>query len=298
MGLKAGWLALFIFVWIIGAFLGSTFEYQSAAGNAGVAYSTGTATFTTGSNWVTSGGGAVWTRGTPPDYDDGMQGGNIKADADTTWTKIKHVGGGYIYNGTGKITTTPTTLDVGANAITVTQLGTLYIVLPVGNTGTATSGAFCLVTGSPLALAAGTNAISTTGAVGGITITTVGTKQIYLFSPYTGAGGAGIAYTMAVSPGWAGSGSGGYAQSPTSTLEYITNISNAFQRLSFLGNIPLPVPNGEYFNSVYKVLTWRWSFLDDYDMFYWIFCAPFVVMGVLSMILLVYGVLTGNLTLS
>ena len=40
MGLKAGWLALFLFVWTIGAFLGSTFEYQSAEGAAGVDYMT------------------------------------------------------------------------------------------------------------------------------------------------------------------------------------------------------------------------------------------------------------------
>jgi len=289
MGLKAGWLALFLFVWIIGAFLGSTFEYQSASGDAGVAYSTGTATFTTGSNWVTSGGGAAWTSA--------MEGGNIKADADTAWTKIRHVGGAFLYNGTGNVDDTPLTLDVGANAVTVDGVGTLYIVLPVGNTGTAASvGGGGTVTGSPVALVAGTNTITVT-TTGAITVTIVGNTVIYLYSPYTGAGGAGVAYTMAVSPGWAGSGSGGYDQSPITTLEYLTNISNAFQRLSILGNIPLPVPNGEYFKSAYKVVTWQWSFLEDYAMFYWIFCAPFVVMGVLSMILLAYGILTGNLTL-
>ena len=131
-----------------------------------------------------------------------------------------------------------------------------------------------------------------------ITITIVGTTQIYLYSPYLGAGGAGVAYTMAVSPGWAGTGSGGYDQSPTSTLKFLTNISNAFQKLPVLGNVPLPVPNPEYFKSAFKVVTWQWSFLDGYAMFYWIFCVPFVVMGVLSMILLVYGIISGNLDIS
>lgn len=290
MGLKAGWLGLFIFVWLIGAFLGSTFEYQSASGNAGLAYTTGTATFTTGSHWVTSGGGASWNIT--------MEGGNIKADADTTWTKIRYVGGGYIYNGTGRVSSDNDTLILGANTVNVTQLGTLYIVLPTGNTGTATSGGACLVTGSPLALVAGTNAITTTGTVGTITVTTVGSTVIYLYSPYTGAGGAGIAYTMAVSPGWAGSGSGGYDQDPISTLGYLTNISNAFQRLPLLGNIPLPVPSGDYFKSAFKVLTWQWSFLAGYAMFYWIFCAPFVAMGIFSMLMLVYGLISGNLTFS
>ena len=31
MGLKAGWLALFIFVWVIGVFLGSTFEQEDTS---------------------------------------------------------------------------------------------------------------------------------------------------------------------------------------------------------------------------------------------------------------------------
>lgn len=288
MGLKAGWLALFIFVWIIGAFLGSTFEYQSAAGAEGVSYTTGTATFTNGSRVVTSGGAAVWTSA--------MEGGNLRADVDDIWNKIRHVGAGFIQNGTGTITTSPTTIDVGANTITVTRLGTLTIILPAGNTGTAVS-AVCTVTGSPVALVAGTNTISTTGVVGTITVNGVGSDVIYLYTPYTGTGGAGLAYTMAVSPGWAGSGTAGYGQSPVTTLEYLMNISNAVQRLPLMGNIPLPIPNNEYFKSAYKVVTWQWSFLDGYEMFYWVFCAPFVIMGVLSMILLVYGIITGNLAI-
>ena len=207
MGLKAGWLALFTFVWLIGAFLGSTFEYQASDGEAGIVYSTGTAIFTTGSTTVT-GAGTIWTAA--------IEGGNIKADIDGIWTKIE---------------------------------------------------------------------------------TRVGNTELTLYSPYTGTGGAGLAYTMAVSPGWAGSGSGGYSESPVSTLEYITNISNAFQQLSLLGNIPIPVPNPEYFKSAFKVVTWQWSFMEGYEMIYMIFCAPFVVMGTLSMILLAYGILTGNLNL-
>jgi hypothetical protein len=68
------------------------------------------------------------------------------------------------------------------------------------------------------------------------------------------------------------------------------------QRNSILGVIPFPVPNGEYFNTAFEVVTWQWSFMEGYEMFYYIFCAPFIIMGVLSLILLVYGILTGNLT--
>lgn len=95
---------------------------------------------------------------------------------------------------------------------------------------------------------------------------------------------------------WAGSGTGGYAQSPVTTFEYLVNVTNAFQKLPFF-NITIPVPtNQEYWESAYKVVTWRWSFMEDYQMLWITICGPFVAMGVLSLILLAYGILTGNLS--
>ncbi len=207
MGLRAGWLALFIFVWMIGAFLGSTFEYQDTAAASGMAYSTGTATFTKNSA-VVIGAGTTWNNAL-------MSGGLIKCDDDGIWYKILSV------NSTTNLTMT---------------------------------------------------------------------------APYAQTGGAGKSYTMQASPGWAGTGTGGYGTSPVTKLEFLTKVSNAIQRIELLGAIPFPVPNGDYFSTAFEIVTWRWSFLEDYEMFYWIFCGPFVVMGVLSMILLVYGILTGNLS--
>jgi hypothetical protein len=97
---------------------------------------------------------------------------------------------------------------------------------------------------------------------------------------------------------WAGTGSGGYYKSPITTLEYLFDVSNAVQVNQILGAIPVPMPNKEYFSTAFKVATWRWSFLDGYEMFYWIFCAPFAIMGIMSLSLLAYGVMTGNLTFS
>ena len=208
MGLKAGWLALFLFVWIVGAFLGSTFEYQDTDATAGMAYTTGTATFTTGSAEVI-GAATTWNQAL-------MAGGLIKSNTDDVWYKILSVN-------------------------------------------------------------------STTN----LTMTAV----------YSQAGGAGMAYTMQASPGWAGTGTGGYATSPTTKLDYLLNVSNAMQRIELLGGIPFPVPNGQYFDTAFEVVTWQWSFMDGYELVYLVFLAPFIVMGVLSMILLVYGVLTGNLSL-
>jgi hypothetical protein len=207
MGLKAGWLALFIFVWLIGAFLGSTFEYQSTANTSGMSYSAGTANFTTGSA-IVIGAGTTWNNAL-------MAGGLMKCNDDGIWYKIASVNS---------------------------------------------------------------------------------TTNLTLTALYAQAGGAVKAYTMQASPGWAGTGTGGYGTSPTTKLEYLIKASNAVQRIELLGVIPFPVPNGEYFSTAYEVVTWQWSFLEDYDMFYWIFCGPFIIMGVLSMILLVYGILTGNLS--
>jgi hypothetical protein len=206
MPLRPGWLALFVFVWIIGAFLGSTFEYQDSTNGEGISYSAGTATFTNGDATVV-GNATVWDNAT-------MAGGNIKIVAEGTWYKIASV-------------TNVTHLELASN--------------------------------------------------------------------YYGTGGGGLLYTMATSPGWVGTGTGGFAQSPVTTLEYLTNIGNAFTRLPILGNIPLPVPNAEYFKTVFKVVTWDWSFMHGYSMIYWVFFAPFVCMGVLSLILIVYSVLVGNL---
>jgi hypothetical protein len=206
MGLKAGFLALFIFVWLIGAFLGSTYEYQNTETGAGMAYSTGTATFTTGSAEVI---------GAATNWIGAMAGGIIKCDADGIW----------------------------------------YMVASVNST-----------------------------------------TNLTLTALYSQAGGAGQAYTMQAVAGWAGTGTGGYDVSPINKLEYLMDVSNVVQRIEILSAIPFISPNGDYFSTVWDVLTWQWPFMDDYQMFYWIFLAPFVLMGVLSVILLVYGILTGNLS--
>src|SRR4030042_1864713 len=80
---------------------------------------------------------------------------------------------------------------------------------------------------------------------------------------------------------WAGTGSGGFSSdetSPISTMQYLLNVSNAVQRLPILGNIPIPVPNGEYFSTAYRVMTLQFHFITgDFGMFYWIFLFPFAL---------------------
>ena len=205
MGLKAGWLALFIFVWTIGIFLGSTFDYGSAEEDRGIAYSTGTATFTTSSDTV-EGAGTAWVAD--------MVGGIIKSNTDGVWYKIESVTDG---------------------------------------------------------------------------------DTLVLYAPYAEDGGAGHDYTMEASAGWAGTGSGGYDVAPSSDLAVIMQTVNAIQRNPVMGIIAVPL-NGELWGAVFHIITWQWTFMEGYGMIYWIFLFPFAAMGMLSVLLLAYGIITGNIS--
>jgi hypothetical protein len=213
MGLKAGWLALFIFVWVIGTYLGSTYDYQNTSASSGSLYSTGTATFTQGSTGVV-GIGTAWVTS--------MEDGVMKSNTDGVWVKI---------------------------------------------------------------------------------LTVVNPTNITLYSLYPAAGGAGMAYTMQPTPGWVGIGTGGYSEAPTTTLGAIMEAKDAIQKNPVVGSISV-ITNGKLWSAVYKIITWQWIFMQNpdgsqaYGMFYWIFLFPFVAMGFLSVILLTYGIITGNLTWS
>jgi len=206
MGLKAGWIALFVFVWVIGAFLGSTFDYQSTSASEGMAYSEGTNDST-----AVTGIGTTWIAA--------MEGGVIRADDDGIWTKI---------------------LSINSNT------------------------------------------------------------TLTLYNPYSGDGGVGLDYTMKASPGWAGEGGAGYTVPPITKLENLVQINQSQQRNPLLGAITI-LTSSSFWEAAFQIVTWQWSFLYNADgtmafgLFYWIFLFPFVVMGMLSMLLLVYGIVTGNI---
>lgn len=205
--LKAGWLGFVFFVWIVGVFLGSTYDYNNSVSGAGMAYSTGTATFVT-NNATVVGVATGWSNST-------MAGGNIMMVADGIWHRVSAV-----------------------------------------NNAT----------------------------------------QLTLANGYTGAGGAGQNYLMAASAGWAGTGTGGYSTAPITKMSHVISIWKAEQKIPVLGTIGALVTSSDFWDIVWQMTTWRWTFLEDYEMFYWFICFPFVIMGVLSLVLILYGILTGNLT--
>ena len=81
-----------------------------------------------------------------------------------------------------------------------------------------------------------------------------------------------------------------------STLEYLMNIENAAQETD-LGIVSIPLPNDEYFKSIFRVATLQFSFISgDYNMFYYIVLVPFVVVAVVSLVILFVGMIRGNIT--
>jgi hypothetical protein len=78
--------------------------------------------------------------------------------------------GSTLTDGTGTFTGSVITLKPGANTVVCSAAGTATIVLPTGCTGTAATGTMT-VDASPVALVAGSNVITTSGATGNIVVT-------------------------------------------------------------------------------------------------------------------------------
>jgi len=118
---------------------------------------------------------------------------------------------------------------------------------------------------------------------------------VLLGSTYDGYGMAGSAYA------WAGNATaehaGGYAESPATIIDYVSNFTNSYQRINLVGNIGMTLPvNQEYWGAVFTMATWRFSFIEDYPMVYWIVFLPFTIVAMMSIFVLIYQVLTGNLS--
>lgn len=128
------------------------------------------------------------------------------------------------------------------------------------------------------------------------------TTHLTLAAAYTELGGSGT-YTMAPSGAFGGSMTTPQEGEETD-LTYVLNIKNAIQLLPVLGPIPLPVPNSKYFEALWRMITLDVPFLqekdadDNYTGYYYVqlFLYVFAFLGVLSLVLLVVGIFTGNVT--
>jgi hypothetical protein len=128
-----------------------------------------------------------------------VAGANTVTTSGSTGTFTINLNSGILANSGGTATGAPVNLTYGATTNTITTLtsGTFTVTLPIGMTGTATSGTTA-VTGSPQALAAGANTVTTSGAVGNFTITTTTAATTWLAVPIPDGTGASTA-TLAAS---------------------------------------------------------------------------------------------------
>jgi hypothetical protein len=118
---------------------------------------------------------------------------------------------------------------------------------------------------------------------------------LVLSAAYTGDGGSG-AYSMQASGAWGHSLSTEDEEANTD-LEYVLNYKNATMQLPVMGGIPMPIPNPEYFKAWGRIITLTVPFLQQSGyMIVQYFLWAFAVMGILSLVLLVMGIITGNIT--
>lgn len=128
------------------------------------------------------------------------------------------------------------------------------------------------------------------------------TTNLTLAAVYTELGGSGN-YTMAASGVFGGS-MVTPQEGDETDFTYILNIKNAVQLLPVLGPIPLPIPNSKYFEALWRMITLDVPFLqekdadDNYTGYFYVqlFLWVFAFLGVLSLVLLVVGIFTGNVT--
>jgi hypothetical protein len=118
---------------------------------------------------------------------------------------------------------------------------------------------------------------------------------LVLAAPYTSTGGSGD-YTMQASGAW-GHNLSTADEAGYTDLEYIMNFKNATMQLPVMGGIPMPVPNPEYFKAIGRIVTLTVPFLQQSGyMVVQYFLWAFAVMGILSLILLIMGIISGNIT--
>lgn len=80
-----------------------------------------------------------------------------------------------------------------------------------------------------------------------------------------------------------------------STLQYLMNLKNATHQFSVFGLFSMPIPNSEWLDALWNVLILRFSFITgDFEMFYYIVLAPFVVMAFVSLVMVAVSIVRGQ----
>ena len=81
----------------------------------------------------------------------------------------------------------------------------------------------------------------------------------------------------------------------SATLGALASGSEVSQKLPLVGNISFISAGIDWVSSAFEIVFWQWSFVEPYPMLQNIFTA-FALMGLLTLIMIVYGMITGNLT--
>lgn len=93
---------------------------------------------------------------------------------------------------------------------------------------------------------------------------------------------------------WAGT--GGYAISPVTSLQYIIGSAQAHQQLPLIGKIAFVIFNPNFYTALFGIATLQFTFMTGLGFIYFLVITPFAVLSIVSLGLLIYSIIRGNVT--
>jgi len=101
-------------------------------------------------------------------------------------------------------------------------------------------------------------------------------------------------WTFDGSAAWAGT--GGYSISPVATLGNVIASAQAHQQLPLIGKIAFVVFNPNFWVALFGIATLQFTFMTGLGFIYFLVITPFAVLSIISIGLLIYGMIRGNIT--
>jgi len=99
-------------------------------------------------------------------------------------------------------------------------------------------------------------------------------------------------WTFDGSAAWAGT--GGYSASPVATLQSVIASAEAHQSLPLIGKIAFVVFNPNFYSALFGIATLQFTFMTGLGFIYFLVITPFAVLSIISLGLLIYGIIRGN----
>lgn len=94
---------------------------------------------------------------------------------------------------------------------------------------------------------------------------------------------------------WAVTGGVGNSN-PILNMQNVIASSQAHQNLPLIGKVAFVIFNPNFYVALFGIATLQFTFMTGLGLIYFLIITPFAVLSIISLGVLIYGVLTGNLT--